>query len=459
MGRVRRIAKRFAQRVARSRAITAGKWRVAANKYITRLGTLAGTAGVVGLAGDTIATVLRGTKRASEIVTNPTAKSRKQLNFDMETVHDPNKGGYSQKKRVRDRAGKQMDEDRKKLKILGAKLQKFISRFQGVSDQVYIHSSAEQFPGWWPLDFYQDADYDPGPPPTGAAEVFMPYFLFELNNAHEQYYQGVTSYGSPMMRLIRDNALDGRFRFQPIPGVKAENDGGECRWQIERTPVGLPATYDTNFFENFDIRMQLYGARKVPVKLNIQIIQFVDDDYAPPVFKWDPVAGTSATIIRNDPSSLSGEEANKWNNFWLSETDKLVGNSITKRGVKTSQNAYTVLYNKSFDFEPVMTTEGDEAPHNVEFYLKYDYNKVVSYVENALTGLQITPAEMVNANEWDVSSSNHLSLSCNDRGRLFLKITGETPLNVWDRPENTKICDWAGSFDLMVRRMGRNLVE
>lgn len=446
--------------LGRSRRITARLWRHAAHKYVNNLTKFVGTASVVGLAADTVATVARGHKRASDSIRDLTNKRvKRSLSAAMahqdsghgrDTVMDPNSAGYSQKKRVRDIAGRKLPKTEKKLKLLGAKMHTQIERWQACADQVYIHSSSEQFPGWFPLGYNLNPDL------TDYAT--LPYFMFELNGAYRNYHKNGYYFHSPMLRLVRGPAVNAPFDFFPIAARNSDNSSDQYVWTQERNGVNQwniaeMNTGDSDFFDYFDIRMQLYGARKAPVKITVQLINFLDDDYSPPV--WGGSTNPQTTMpARLDDSAAqqTGLVFDRWNNHWLAETDRLLGNTINKRGVKMDR-VYDVVYSKSFDFEPVMTTEGDEAPHNVQFELKYDYNKVVSYVQDSSAGLQIEPAEMIQANEWDVSSNGlHTGLVPNTKGRLFLKICADTPLNESVRPEGTKVCDWAGSFDLIVRR-------
>lgn len=452
MGRVRRIAKRFAEKVARSRSITAGRWRVAANKYVGRLVNLAGTGTVAGLAADTVATIVRGTKRASDLVTKENSRAKRRL--EMPVIQDPNAAGYQQKKRLRDSAGKKLNKTEKKLKMIGAKMQTYIDRFQGVADQIWTSTSGEQYPGYWPLGYYHNTNS------TSEQSVYFPYYLMELNNAFKNRQNGSIMTGCPFMRLIRYNGptlVDPNFAFENVNGRKRDDDGDIRQWSVERSPPTWDFEWgDKMFIDNYDIRFQLYGARKVPQRLYVQLIQFVDEDLCPPVFASVDDGATAGTV-RNTREAVVTEETKKWNNFWISETDRLLGNPINKRGIKVSSPTYEVLYSKIFDFEPVMTTEGDECPHNFQFELKYDYNKVVSFVESGDAGVQITNAELLKGNEWDVNTGNQTSVSCADRGRLFLKICAEAPVNEFNY-SSSKIADYFCSFDMIVRRKASKIV-
>lgn len=448
--------------LGRSRRITAALWRRAASKYVSKLGTFVGTTGVVGLAADVAATVARGTKRASDIVTDRSesrAKRRLMTDINMAyqesgVVHDPNSVGYSQKKRVRDKSGSNPTKLEKLMKRIGALTGVQICRFQGLSDQIWVPTGTEQYPGYYPLGFYSSG--------VASSNAVLPYYVFDLTTAlinRTTPTSGATGdyFGVPFYRLNRYNGLNDKFNYVQVAGCDADNNSSNWfKWQIERTADNIASTPrswgDKMYLEWADIRMQIYGARKAPTRVFVDIIQYTDEDYVPrkvivdagnaPYFESTD-AGESAS---SDPALFA-----RWQNFHLSEVDRLLGNSIAKRGVKMPRG-YNVLYSKTFDFEPVMTNEGDACPHNVQFELKYFIDKVISYVERPQGDTQVTTAEMIQPNEWDTSDYGKTLTSCNGKGRVYLRIRGEALKNEFTNTAEDRICDYAASFDLMVRR-------
>lgn len=456
MGRVVRIAKRF--RAAVKAASKASRSTFIKNLY--RIGTGVGSSGVVGLAADVAATVYRGTKRASDIVKRDEVRAKRRIDMSAAmdegygpVVVDPNSVGYSQKKRVRAKGGSNPSKLDKMMKRIGALTDVQICRFQGLSDQIWVASGTEQYPGYYPLGYYLSN--------VANSNAVLPYYMFDLTTAlinRSVNTSGAANdyYGVPFYRLSRYNGFNDKFNYQQISGRDSDNSVDQYRWQVERTAdliTNTPRNWgDKMYLEWADIRMQIYGARKAPTRVFVDIIQFTEEEYCPRKVIVD-TSGAQHFESQDASETASTDPAlfARWQNFHVAEVDRLLGNSIAKRGVKMPRG-YNVLFSKIFDFEPVMTTEGDACPHNVQFELKYYIDKVINYVEKPQGDTLITTAEMIQPNEWDTSDYGKTLTSCNPKGRVYLRIRGEALKNEFTNTAEDKICDYAASFDLMVRR-------
>lgn len=392
-------------------------------------------------------------------------------------IQDPNAGGYAERKRIRAKGGKPDGKTAKKLKLIGAHLQTQIDRWQGV-DANGLWADGAPWPGWFPLDATVGDQVDNG---------YLPYYIWDLTGAYKNkttsangtFY--VNAFSSPCQRLRRSSGnagIDaGTYYFGAIPGRDNEDVGDTFMWLPERTPDTLQPnptlppyrqryttkrTGDKCYFDWVDCRFKLYGASKAPTRVHVRIIQFTEEDMTPGtqgVYLTNPANPTTEVKVQNvfvDQEDASTDKTddrqrfNRWQNFWMSETDRCVGNAIQIRGIQT-QRPYRLLHSKTFDFQPTSNDENDPTPHSIEYQLKYDLTKVVDYVQNPDTS-DFTYDEVGKPNEWIQSGGGHQSISCNAKGRVYLVVHAEVPQVTANNPEGSRIGDYAPSFDIILRR-------
>lgn len=420
-----------------SRNVSTRVWRSAARRYASRLGRFVATASLFGAAVDTVGNIITGTKRALDSSFTPSSKMPR-------IISDPNVGGYNQRKKAKAYAGKVLSTKSKQSKILGAHFMKHVVRFNGAANTILEPS--ESFPGYFPLDYFSDGN--------PQADGLFPYYLMDLTCAQINNQRGLNGTfnvwrSCPLTRLIQRNGTN-TFSYAPIAGRNADNGADTFDWLDEYTPLhpsAVPVVRDKNFYEWIDIRMNLYGASKVPTRIFVQLVQFMEEELVPLTFakpNLDPPEPVST--IPDDP-----EQYARWQNHHIQEIDKLVGNPIAIRGFQPRSKPYRVLFSRQFNFEPQMTTEEDKTPHQVEFYFKYNMNKCVWYTENPSHD-QLSSSEIPGPNEWIQNTQFKNSCFCAPKGRVFLKITGQTPKNIFTMVEGERPCDYAPSFDLIVRR-------
>lgn len=426
---------------SKSRAVVAAAWRRAGYRYANNLARFGQSASLFGTALGVAGTIYSGTKRALSLVDTRSSKMPR-------IISDPNAGAYNQRKKAKAYAGRRLSTKAKQSKILNSHFMKHIVRFNAAANTIL--ESGENFPGYYPLDYYSD-----GAP---EADGLMPYYLMDLTCAqinNQQYLDGTynTARGAPLVRLIQRNGTS-TFSYTPMAGRDADNATDVFDWRDEYTPLvpgALPVVKDKNFYEWFDVRMNLYGATKVPTRVYVQLVQFVDEELVPVSFvkpgaSPDPAVPLAVSSLPTEPEAYA-----RWQNHHIQELDKLVGNPIAIRGFQPRGQPYRVLFSRQFEFEPQMETEGDKTPHQVEFYFKYDMNKTVWYTETPQYST-LTASEIPGPNEWIAYGQNKNSVFCAPKGRVYLKITGQTPKNTFVISEGEHGHDYAPSFDLIVRR-------
>lgn len=421
--------------------------RRSAARTLSRIAAGTSLFSIAGLAVDAARTIYVGTKRALDFSSNEDFVTKRSRTMTVSV-------GTEQRKRVRAETGKKLSKTDKKLKIIGAHLQTYVDRFQGLGNTLL--DTGEGRPGWYGGNYYHNQSITPG-------NAILPYYLMDLTCAHRNRAEKADGtnqggyYGVPLMRLVRDNSSQA-YQWYAQTGRTCDNDKDVYKWSTEQTPLiqtefNMPG--DKAFIDWVDIRMNVFGATKCPVTAYVQLIQFKEEDFCPGVY-GSQFTGPDEIVytLENDASALSSTDRdawNRWQNFWLSETDKLLGNPLSKRGLDKFK-AYDVLFSRTFEFNPADKDDEDSTPNMCEFHLRYNMDKVISYIRNPRGQSDITITEIANANEWDVHDANKTSVACNPKGRVYLKIAFQTPKNIWTAEGDLTDSHWAGSFDLMVRR-------
>jgi len=371
-----------------------------------------------------------------------------------QTIRDKGQG-YTQLSRTNLYYGKKLDKTEKKLKLIGARMQRVVERWQKVDETAKL--------GKFPLDYNTLG-------PDGNAQ--LPLYLFDLtcvpNHARAGDYTIAAGAGTtilndivwpfPMRRLMKETG-GGRFYTDARSGRDHDNSGDKKEWLPERYPTSVRElmAHDACLIEDIDIRLMLYGATARPSRVYVELWQFTDDGVTPASeYGFYNAAGTVqfSTYAYGEP--VNGDEnADVWNNMWFSCTDGNLGNPIGKRGVKLSEKPYNVLYRREFEFQPIDMQEKDQTGHQEEVRFKIDMNKVVGFVNNPEIGGQIVTDELDNPNEWDIAGNQKVRCFTVPKGRVYLVIRG----SVMERTNTEELQPTVSpSFDLVVRRKRSQLV-
>lgn len=362
-------------------------------------------------------------------------RSRGERKQPQPVAHD--KGGYAQLTKARNgRSGRRVSKKAKMSKLLNSHTADYIERFQNVT-------ALNTKTGAFTLDYASS--------PAGSD---YPMYFFDLtcvNNAYSHQGGTVSNFTPyPFTRLLR--GPNGFFHYQ-VAG-KTAVDVSNFEWQVEKQPHNF-VTYSATkqFIEWVDIRMMLYGARKYPTYCFVEIWQFKDDLYAPRC-----IASSAATgaVVVEQPPALTTAEGQQYNQFYVGQTDNLIGNPIGTRDLKeyALDKVAFKKFTKKFMFQPTLTTESDVSGHQMEFRLRHQVNKVCNYLQNPIDSADVPFYNVANVDEdnpnaWNTNNRSNLSPFINGKGREFLVIRGFAPVN---NIVSTLDSDNAISFDLMIRR-------
>lgn len=280
---------------------------------------------------------------------------------------------------------------------------------------------------------------------VAGSDSQLPVYLWDLTCAQQQIIDGVQTFAMPCSRLNRLSATN-VYTTIPIPAQNSDNSAITYAWTTERNS-GLSNTkeYAEGVIENVSIKLLLYGARKFPSGIKVQIVQF-DEGYTPN--SWSAGIETAVpSIVDQEPGGLANDNGNDWNAMWQNHLAPLIGNPINTRP-NTVRKVMKVLMTKTYNFQPKLNTELDVTGDQVAVFFNYKMNKRVDYTR-AQPQTEVTVAEEINPNEWAINTSKELNVHARPEQRVFLMISGMTPLNSFgvSPPE-----DVSTSFDICVRR-------
>lgn len=341
--------------------------------------------------------------------------------------------GYQQLHEGRSyRSGRRASRRAIERKALAAQLLTKIDRWQGFT-------SVTSTNGFYPLT----ADL------TAGIQA-LPYYVFDLTALQSNIVGTASFYGLPMYRLQRRNAT-GAWEWVNYSGVTRDgvttNAGA---WDVERQPyttVQANSPYEKAMLNWCDIRLMLTGSSKWPSRVDVQVVRFIDDERCPPARF---INGVGATEALYDPPIATDKAYAEYSRFWQGEVDKLVGNPLVVRGQTHDTFGKKVLFSKSFEFQPTLTSENDAIGHQKTCKIFHQINKIISYKYPTESGAGdlLPPTVQTNVNAFCAENVvNACQVYPEHRAaRQFLLIKGfcaaTTVAGTGDYP----------SFDLMVRR-------
>lgn len=368
---------------------------------------------------------------------------------------------YYQLTKYTDQFGKRLTKYERQYKTVAAHMQRYIERFQRCS-------AGNSTVGAYALSYFR----------SGAAGTpyRMPVYLFDLTAVNNNVYVPDTGSlilcgGAVGSRLARDQGTGivapqrHSFFTEKIEGLGSEGTA-VSQWTLEDRSTSTTSIGTSSLINWFDIRMMFYGACKRPSRVRVDIVRFTEDAVCPTaLYQRLDNGNTYYQHVEPRDSELNEGDHKMWDDMWLQWTSQLIGNPISRRG--TGKKApIDVMYSKTFDFQPTVSTEDDRRGHQREFYLRYNVDKVHMYDEGGIQEVttdidpgvpvvndaipQVTADEMINPNKW---SNNDRSLnSCfpANKGRTFLIVSGMTMEQNADGTDFD--ADKHASFDIILRR-------
>lgn len=274
-------------------------------------------------------------------------------------------------------------------------------------------------------------------------------------------FLGANCYSCPFMRLVRDTGGSGpveSWNWVPIKGRNHEDGLDVYMWHtIEGKAVGTPntAAIKRAMIGDIDIGLVLQGARKYTTSVWVQLVQFNDEMYTPPLIT---TPDNSTAVYSETQTPFDDIDDAKHDEFWKSQVDYMIANPLNKKNYSTNINPWKILYSKRFEFNPTSTDESNADAHEHVFKLKYSMDKIIDYsnAEYATLGDDVENDEITAPNQVQATTTEEtLYPTCAKKGRVYLLIKATAPekgsVAGTELSEANSIDNYA-SFDLRVTR-------
>jgi len=187
----------------------------------------------------------------------------------------------------------------------------------------------------------------------------LPLFFLELQGCIN--FNGAVRSPTVMWGIQRNNTATPTYTLVPTPGI-ADNGTFNYTWELEASPgqTSYPGRVATHKYS--DIRMMCYGATATPIKYDISIVTFPDDEYNPFNGQYDMTSASTATVSGIGYTVLDD---------LLSQ---YASNPINVQDPKL-RSKIRYLFRENFIIQPGSTTDGDAGvPHfrELKIFKKWD---------------------------------------------------------------------------------------
>lgn len=264
---------------------------------------------------------------------------------------------------------------------------------------------------------------------TAPGIEYLPMYFFELQTCIN--FNGAIQNPFPFWAVQRTNSASQSYQLVQNNG---QTDTGSSfgQWILEDTPgqTSYPGRAATHKYS--DIRMMIYGATQTPIKYDICIVSFPDDEYNPFNGVYNPttsstfsVAGLSAILLDNLLAPYASNPIN-----------------IQEPKLRDKIKYY---FRENFIIQPGSTTDGDAGvPHFRELRIFKKWDQIVRF--------DWGPTDRVDPQVPAGFQQNLTAINCSPnfpyRKYLMIRATSAyTSSGVAPLIDTTK----NGTFDLLVR--------
>lgn len=244
---------------------------------------------------------------------------------------------------------------------------------------------------------------------VGVTERQFPLYLFDLTGR----IQNIA--GSPLsptvcLRPYCDvtGAADGKVKWA-VQNTLDSTGGGFSPYlqRTEGTTISSSASQTKSFLEWVDMRFNIMGPTARPTKVTLTLVKLMDDEYDP----WI-TDGTSAT-------SGSTHQV-----FWQSVLAPLTVNNIHNY-TRPARPGFKVLANKTFEFQPISSTESDTRGHIQTLKWFWRANRMLNYANG---GVEVTDDASYSSRFIPNASGGRQSQCLADSSqRIFLMVRAYCP--------------------------------
>lgn len=324
-------------------------------------------------------------------------------------------GGYNQMTTNRVTTGRKLSKEAVRRKVTDTTLVTYRYRFSQLRDW---SASTNNPNGQYFLHYGARTD--------NAALMNVPLFLFNLSSVR----QTAALAESPMHRLVYNTTADG-YVWKKEYGLNSAA-GADTTWGLEDNAAASTLPLGRKALLNWTrARLLMYGKTSAPTRVQIQVVQFLDDLYCP----------EKQTFTSSYSPTLTNEAAE----LWSSIVKPLINNPIASQ-LKLKKPTYKVLKTVTVEINPTSSTESDADPHMKVIDLFSRWGKVFDFSE--VTSNLGTEVELEDGNKWPAPSVGYGCLPKTAKSSIYLMITSMQP---YKSTEATTTNAETASFDVNIQ--------
>lgn len=241
---------------------------------------------------------------------------------------------------------------------------------------------------------------------VGATQRNFPVWLFDLTG-RIQNQNGITVAPEICKRPYCDisGAADGKIRWATMNTLDSTGASFSPFLQrLEASNQEGSSSHSKSFLEWVDMRLNIMGPTLRPTKVTCSLIQFLDDELDPWVTDG----------VSNEHHQVS----------WQQQFSALTVNNIHTY-TRPERSTFKVLDIKTFEFQPISTTEADNRGHVHTLKWFYRANRMMNYnnggqqvTDDASYSSRFIPSDKAGQGTWPYADTKQ---------RIFLLIKAYAP--------------------------------
>lgn len=323
------------------------------------------------------------------------------------------------------------------FKILNSTTDSYILRWSRINDM----RSADTPNGALTLANQQ---YDYTISGTNYSDMRYPVHLYDLTSCINASSGGIESAAHPAFELCRvKNASDaffGGFEFRRLMG-RAPNGNDYSAWNkqvVESFYEGTPG--QRSILEWVDIKMMMYGTRKMPTKYYLDLVQFdelMDDPHH------------NLTLSNVSSTGKDQDEA-----LYTYLTKPLIYNPISDTSIP-SRKRYRILQSWTHEFNPDESTNLDIAPAQKVFKCFKRFNRTCKWDWNPHVQVDQSDVARELGDNYDININQNETI-VDPKARIYLMVraanwnrqSAYSGGTTWNKPANI---DYDPSYDINLK--------
>lgn len=373
------------------------------------------------------------------------------------------------KRTVRVQGLHQLEKSQVEKAVVGSKLQRVVERWSNCQ-AVKRDDTPQALQGSQILNWGPSTDIA-GVTPNQSQSFAVPMYFFDISAAYNNNALNSTlTYPNVCYRpeLTWNETGNDTISFFNWAGRNPDDSLGLTTWRLGEISTnaqsGLDVVGSKTFMEYLDVDMSIFGARKVPGCVYVELWRFTDPALCLPYTASSTNNTNTATSYKD---VTDGDDIFKRTTFFKNWINKMCGIMTNFRQLKGSLDGVEIHRIQKLEFNPTSTTESDANGHQKDLRLHIPLNKLFKYDWYFPANDEPQLNELGNPDEYDTKSGNSCQLPApRETSRMFLVVRADVPqmhatkylyttMNPVDAshfPATATLYDMFPSFDILIQR-------